>query len=301
LDTGEQNITITSLFDRDTILHLRVPFSFFLMPVFIFGISQAPAIHLLNTTLIFIAMHLLIYPGSNVYNSYMDKDTGSIGGLKNPPPVTKKLYYASIVFDTAGLLLCCAAGWQNALVAAGYIAFSKSYSWQGIRVKKYTYLSWLSVMFFQGGYTFMLASMATQNRFGAGWFTNKNLECMLIASLLIGGSYPLTQIYQHDEDSSRGDYTLSYRLGINGTFMFTAVLFLLGSLVVLHYFLTYYSVKQFLIFTASLTPVIVYFAYWFMKSMENKAYADYTHSMLMNKVSSFCMTVCFTIITFLNY
>src|SRR4051794_24500682 len=142
-----KNLTLRSIFERDTILHLRIPFSYFLLPIFIFGISQASTIHLAQTIIVFIALHLFIYPGSNIYNSYMDKDTGSIGGLKNPPPVTKKLYYASIIFDTAGLLVCSLAGWQNMLIMAGYVAFSKAYSWYGIRLKKYTYLGWVSVMF----------------------------------------------------------------------------------------------------------------------------------------------------------
>jgi hypothetical protein len=35
-------------------------------------------------TAIFIILHLLVYPASNGYNSYMDRDETPIGGLKNP-------------------------------------------------------------------------------------------------------------------------------------------------------------------------------------------------------------------------
>jgi len=301
LPAANSKITLLSIFDRNTILHLRLPFSFFLLPVFCFGISQASNIHAIDVLIVFIALHVFIYPGSNIYNSYMDKDTGSIGGLKEPPPVTPRLYYASIIFDIAGLLLCIMAGWRNMLVMAGYIGFSKAYSWYGIRLKKYTYLGWLSVMFFQGGYTFMLANMAAQNEVSASWFISKNLLCMLIASLIIGGSYPLTQIYQHEEDSSRGDYTISYRLGIMGTFLFTAILFSAGALVAYYYFTTYYTLAHFLVFLACLSPVIIYFTYWVLKTMRNKAFADYTHAMFMNKISSICMVICFVIIYFMNH
>jgi 1,4-dihydroxy-2-naphthoate octaprenyltransferase len=297
---ANEKITVFNLFDRDTVLHLRVPFSFFLLPVFVFGISQAPVIDLYTTSIIFIAIHLLIYPGSNVYNSYMDKDEGSIGGLRNPPPVTRRLYYASIVCDIAGLLLAGLAGWKYPLIISGYVAFSKSYSWTGIRVKKYPYLGWTSVMFFQGGYTYMMANMAATKHIDLSWFTAQNLECMLIASLLIGGSYPLTQIYQHEEDGRRGDHTISYRLGIKGTFIFTSVLFLCGALVTLHYFCHYYTINYFLIFLACLLPVVIYFSYWFIKSMKDKSFADYSHAMLMNKIASACMTVCFVIILVIN-
>lgn len=301
MNTTNKKITLLNLFDRDTILHLRIPFSFYLMPVFLFGISQAGTIYTANTIIVFIALHLFIYPASNIYNSFMDRDTGSIGGLKNPPPVTKRLYYASIIFDVAGLLLCSLSGWRNVLVMAGYIGFSKSYSWYGIRLKKYAWLGWASVMFFQGGYTFLLANMAAENQVTLSWFTPKNLECMVFASLIIGGSYPLTQIYQHDEDSRRGDYTISYRLGIMGTFIFTTVFFTSGALVALHYFIQYYTISRFFIFATCLAPVIIYFTNWFYKTSKNKAFADYTHSMWMNQISSACMVICFTIILILNH
>jgi 1,4-dihydroxy-2-naphthoate octaprenyltransferase len=302
--TGEKQATqlsIGSIFDHDTVLHLRIPFSFFLLPVFCYGISQATTINLADTVIVFIALHLFIYPGSNVYNSFMDKDTGSIGGLEKPPPVTLKLYYASIIFDTVGLLLCAVSSWQNAVVMAGYVAFSKAYSWHGIRLKKYPYLAWASVMFFQGGYTFMLANMAAEHSVNLQWFTSKNIECMIISSLLIGGFYPLTQIYQHDEDSQRGDFTISYRLGITGTFIFTAVLFLCGTIISFHYFTTYYQLSHFLIFLTCLLPAVSYFAYWFIKTIKNKSFADYHHAMRMNKVASICMIICFTIILYINH
>ena len=298
MDKGKFNIA--SLADRDTLLHLRIPFSFFLMPVFWFGISQVPNIHATTTIIVFIALHLFIYPASNLYNSYMDEDTGAIGGLEHPPPVTRNMYYVSILVDVAGLLLCCIAGWQHALIMAGYIAFSKSYSWRGIRLKKMPVLGWLSVMFFQGGYTYMLGNMAAANDVSPGWFTPQTLEGMLIASLIIGGSYPLTQVYQHEEDGARGDFTISYRLGIKGTFLFTSIFFTAGALVSLHYFVTYFSLKHFLVFAACLSPVIGFFSWWFLKSARDPAHASFKNCMRMNKISAACMVICFTIILLIN-
>jgi 1,4-dihydroxy-2-naphthoate octaprenyltransferase len=226
----------------------------------------------------------------------MDKDTGSIGGLEYPPPVTRKLYYASIVCDTLGLLLCSLSGWRNALVLAGYVAFSKCYSWRGIRLKKYPYLGWLMVMFFQGGYTFMLANMATGDQVSLQWFSNKNLWCMLIASLLIGGHYPLTQIYQHIEDATRGDYTISYKLGIRGTFCFSALLFLAGFTAAFFYFHMYYEPDHFFVFLGCNIPAIAYFLYWAFKASGDPSFANYSHAMRMTRISSVCMVVCFSVL-----
>ncbi len=301
LASTENKITIANLFDRDTILHLRIPFSLFLMPIFLFGISQAPGVNLHNTILIFFALHLFIYPGSNVYNSYMDRDTGSIGGLEKPPPVTKKLFYASIIADTIGLILCLFISLPLTGLMLLYMLASKAYSWHGIRFKKYAIGGWMIVMVFQGGFTFMLANMAASGVFGAEWFSQKNLECMVFASLIIGGSYPLTQIYQHKEDSERGDKTISYLLGIKGTFLFTALFFTLGTGVAFHFFNRYYGIIHFALFIVCTIPVVSYFFNWFRLAIKNSAAADFRHTMQMNKISSVCMIVYFLLLLFLNH
>ena len=65
------------------------------MPVFWFAISQTEDINATNAVAVFIILHLLVYPASNGYNSYMDRDTSSIGGVKNPKQPTKQLFYVS--------------------------------------------------------------------------------------------------------------------------------------------------------------------------------------------------------------
>ena len=297
---GKDRFSPAAFTDRDTLLHLRVPFSYFLLPVFLFGISQAPNIHASSTLIALLAMHLFIYPASNLYNSCMDKDTGAIGGIEHPPPVTRNMYYVSIFVDVAGILICALAGWKLTLVMCGYIGFSKAYSWDKIRLKKYPYLGWLSVAFFQGGYTFMLGSMTATNNVSGTWFTAQHVEAMAMASLIIGGSYPLTQIYQHEEDGGRGDRTISYILGVRGTFLFSALFFTAGAGVALHYFSRYFGISHFLIFAVCLSPVIVYFSSWFAAAMRNSSAADFTHAMRMNRISATCTNVCFLLLLLVN-
>ncbi len=289
------------LFDHDTLLHLRLPFSFFLLPVFCFALSQSDTVIWINASIIFIVLHFFIYPGSNIYNSYMDEDKGSIGGLKNPPPVTRKLYNVSIVFDSIGLLLCLFINYKMLFLMLVYIGISKAYSWKKIRLKRYGFTGWLVVMLFQGGYTFLLVNMASENLFSEEWFGEKNISCMLLASLLIGASYPLTQVYQHKEDSERGDKTISYRLGTKGTFIFTGLLFLVACIFAWKYFNRFYNFRNFEIFILCLLPVIVYYFYWFQKVWRDDTFADYSHAMRMTSVSSVCMIICFSILFFLNH
>ena len=285
---------------RHTLLHLRIPFSYYLLPVFCFGLSQSWPIYVFPALLAFVVLHLFIYPASNLYNSYMDEDTGSIGGLEHPPPVTRSMYYVSIVVDVAGLLLAAIIGWAYVLVVAGYIGFSKSYSWRGIRLKKYPVLGWVSVMVFQGGYTYMMAGLAAGGNVSLAWFTPQQAVGMGISSLLLGGSYPLTQVYQHAEDGARGDKTISLLLGVKGTFLFTAAFFALGGGLAFWYFTHYYSLLQFLVFAGCLSPVLLYFGWWAFRCFQSAANANYRNAMRMNGISATCMLVCFAIITWLN-
>ena len=231
----------------------------------------------------------------------MDKDIGSIGGLKNPPPVSKGVYLASIFLDVIGLLIVAMIHIKMILLIIVYISVSKAYSWRKIRLKKYSITGWLAVIIFQGGYTFLLVSMACENNFTLSWLTRQKIEGMLLTTMLIGAYYPLTQIYQHDEDSQRGDFTISYRLGIKGTFIFSAIMFLISFVVAYNYFNKYFDSYQFYIFGLCLIPAIFYFLYWFIKTIENIKEADFTHTMRMTFLSSTCLLISFLILFYLNH
>ncbi len=230
----------------------------------------------------------------------MDKDEGSIGGLEKPPPATIKLYYASIFFDLTGLILSLFISYKLALLLIIYIGVSKAYSWHKIRLKKFPFLSWLTVMIFQGGYTFMIVNMAVQDNFSMIWFDNKNTMAFVIASVLVGGFYPLTQIYQHIEDKKRGYITFSYLLGVKGTFIFSAVFFLIGTVLFYFYFIHYFSLMHFFIFLTCLFPVAVYFLWWMMQSYIGNNSATFKNTMKLQQVAAITLTIAFITLFFIN-
>jgi len=283
---------------RSVLLHLRIPFSYFLLPVFLFAVSQSYPAHFLNIILIFVSLHFFIYPASNAYNSYMDRDEKSIGILRHPPPVSRRLYLTSIFLDVAGSLLLFIVDYRLVLMILPYIGVSKAYSWHGIRLKKYSIVGWLAVILFQGGYTFMLVSMAAENNYSLGWFTPAKIECFTIATLLIGAYYPITQIYQHGEDLSRGDRTISAFLGVRGTLIFTALVFVLAFALAGHYFVTYYSLAHYLVFMISLVPGIIYFFRWMVQCFRDAAAADFDHTMKMTLISSTCTSIGFLLLIY---
>lgn len=282
------------------ITHLRIPFSYFLLPVFFFGLSQSAQINPLNSIIIFIALHFFIYPASNAYNSFMDKDTGPIGLLKNPPPVNSDVFSSSVVLDIAGLILVSFIDFRIGLLMMLYIGVSKAYSWNRIRLKKYPFWGWLVVILFQGGFTFLLVSMSAENNFSISWLTKMKSEAMILSTLLIGAYYPLTQVYQHEEDSKRGDHTISYRLGITGTFIFSALMFVISFTVAYHYFHLYFSITHFLIFLLFLIPAIIYFLYWFSIILKDPGSADFKHTMTMTFISSTCLLFSFISLLYIN-
>mgnify|MGYP001547935003 FL=1 len=274
---------------KSTLQLLRFPFSFFLMPVYLFALSQVSIINWANAIMVFIILHLLIYPASNGYNSYMDKDTSPIGGLKNPMEPTKQLFFVTIIMDITGIGLSFFVSPIFALGIFFYILASKAYSYRKIRLKKYPVIGYLTVVIFQGAFTYFLVFL--------GCDSNHTSHISVIATsasgLLIGGFYPLTQIYQHEEDRKDGVVTISFLLGYNGTFIFTGIVYALAFTALGWYFYLQSEFKDFIIFQILMLPVIVYFLLWFSKVVKNKNEASFKNTMQMNILASTCANLGF--------
>jgi 1,4-dihydroxy-2-naphthoate octaprenyltransferase len=284
--------------DWDTLTLLRIPFSYFLMPVFLFSLSQINEIDWVNVIIIFFVLHIFIYPSSNGYNSYMDQDETSIGGLEHPPKPTKKLFYTSLLFDFIGLSLALFIGFRFFICVVIYILASRAYSYKGIRLKKFPIIGFLTVVFFQGAFTFwMVYSSITKN---ATELTNTLILALTGCSFLIAGVYPLTQVYQHEADKLSGDVTISYKLGINGTFMFTASMFLIANGIFYCYFNSIQKTAHFIVFQFFLFPVVIYFLMWFMKVFKDPNQASFKNTMRMNFIAATCMNLCFIALLILN-
>ena len=284
---------------KNTIKLLRIPFSFFLMPLYILALSQAGINNVFNIIVSFLIIHILVYPASNGYNSYIDKDESPIGGLEKPPKPTKALFYLTLLMDVLAVAL--AFTLINKLFSFCillYILASRAYSSKQIRLKKYPIIGFLIVVFFQGAFTFFMSSVGISD--SAFSINSANLFILLACSLQIAGAYPLTQIYQHKEDINVGVTTLSYKLGINGTFIFTGCMFAICNVFVYLYFLGINKTNHFFILQLFFIPVIVYFVYWFLKVLKNKSEANFRNTMNMNKIASSCMNSCFTLLTLLN-
>ncbi len=277
---------------RSTILHLRIPFSFFLLPVFLFGWAVVAEANWQNVILVFAILHLLLYPASNGYNSYFDKDEGSIGGLKNPPRVSKELYFTAIVFDGIALALGFLLSWKFVIMLFIYGLASKAYSHPIVRLKKMPIIGWLTAGFFQGYFTFLMVVEGLVGIESQDYLVTLQFPA-IICLLIFLGSYPMTQIYQHEEDRKRGDITLSLLLGVLGTFHLTAIFFTVAMVTLGYFILTASEIVDVILMMVILTPVLAFFGWWYFKVRVDINQTNFDNTMKLNFISSLCLNLFF--------
>ena len=291
-----KKVFILSWFDTSTIKHLRLPFSFFLMPVFLFALSQASTIYWQTTAIAFVILHLFIFPSSNGYNSYQDQDETSIGGLKHPPKVTRNLYFATLFLDFAGVGCALLISASFSLMVLIFVLVSRAYSYRKIRLKKFAVIGFLTVFIFQGAFVYLMTSCAITTFTYADFFTPNNLICMSVASFFIGSIYPLTQIYQHEADKKDGVMSISYKLGYRGTFVFSSILFFVATVFLYYYFNLKHQQIALVLFLLMMLPVIIRLGIWFNKVRKDTVNANFENTMAMNLLTSTCMNLYFLLL-----
>jgi hypothetical protein len=279
---------------KSTWLHLRIPFSLYLMPVFTFAASQYPFADIKSLVISFVAIHLFLYPAINGYNSYFDKDTESIGGLKHPPPVRLELYYYSLAFDVVALILGLIISWQFALMLFIYGLISKAYSHPWTRLKRHGLMALVIVALFQGGFAYLMSTLALHHLEFNQLYDKKILAPAGLCTAMMLGFYPITQIYQHKEDRKRGDLTASMVLGLNGTFIFSAIVFLLANVGFYFYFINFFHrVIFFILFQVFLSPLFAFFLLWYFAFLVDRSEANFRNTMMLNKIASACLMAFF--------
>ena len=279
---------------KSTLQLLRIPFSINLLPIFLFAVYNSyDTINWVKAILIFFIIHFIFYPASNAYNSYMDKDTGSIAGIKNPPKTTKQLYYASILLDAIGVLLSLFISIPFTLVNILLMLLSRAYSYRGIRIKKYAIVGFLMVVISQGGISYLNMYAGIQDGFNfMNLFSLDYLLQALVTTLFVGAIYPITQIYQHKEDSENGVSTISLLLGLRGTFVFSGILFILSILLLS----SILEINEFATFVICMLFPIAFFLNWLRKSWNDYENVNFKNTMIMVLSAAICMNLAFVIL-----
>jgi 4-hydroxybenzoate polyprenyltransferase len=156
--------------------------------------------------------------GTLALNSAFDRDDGDIGYLDAPPPPPRHLARVSIALMATGQLLSFALPAGFSVAYAVCFVMSLAYSVPPVRLKAVAGADWIINIVGVG----LLTPYA-------GWAASSNALrpegrwVMIGFGFLFGSLYPLTQLYQFDEDSSRGDRTLARMLGIRASLWIAAL------------------------------------------------------------------------------
>jgi 1,4-dihydroxy-2-naphthoate octaprenyltransferase len=197
---------------RDNWKHLRLPFQLSLAPIFLWGYFLAQGGPNWRFLPAFFTVHFLLYPGITAFNSWYDRDEGPIGGLEHPPYLHTSLLPLSLLLQAVGLLFALPVGTAFLTIYLLFVALGVLYSHPRFRWKAHIAFSTLVVFGGQG----ILGFYAGWTIAKGGWTEAGSLSALLGAStaaFTTFGIYPLTQVYQLEEDRKRGDRTLCVWLG----------------------------------------------------------------------------------------
>ena len=173
----------------------------------------------------FLNIHIFLFGGATAYNSYWDKDEGPIGGLKNPPKMSGWMQPASLLLQVAGFVFAIFVGWLYAAIYLISFALFWLYSTPLARWKGHPVLSLVVIGISTGINSVLLGSLA------AGGSIHLNLIIASIgATLILLSLYPVSQIFQIEEDEKRGDKTFAVKFGAAGVKNFFTYSFLAGVL-----------------------------------------------------------------------
>jgi 1,4-dihydroxy-2-naphthoate polyprenyltransferase len=275
---------------------LRFPFSVFLLPITLFSFYYIRPESGMNMILVLFIWHLLVYPSSNGYNSYHDKDEGPIGGLEKPPVPEKHLFSVCNVMDVIALILSLLINVPFTVFVLVYIITSRLYSNRKVRLKKYPLIGFLTVTIFQGPWIFAgnLFAFGKENL-----LLNENIiYSLIVCSGFIGCIYPLTQIYQHEADKKDNVTTLSIILGEKGTFVFSGLMFSIAAFFLYLSFSNESGNKNFLMFNLVMLPSLLYFLWWTKASFKDRTMINFRNTMRMLVLSSLLNNIFFLILLF---
>lgn len=208
------------------ILHLRLHYQLLLLSGgYLLGGLMAGSMDTTQFWLQYLNVHILLFGGATAFNSYWDKDEGPIGGLRNPPKMTPWMHPVSILFMIAGWIWSFQISWIYFIIYGFSMALFWLYSTPMARWKGHPVLSMIAIALSTGFNSVLLGAIAAGSEINL-----PILSAAAGASLILLSLYPVSQIYQVDEDVRRGDNTFAVVFGIAGVKVFYHISYFAGLL-----------------------------------------------------------------------
>jgi 1,4-dihydroxy-2-naphthoate octaprenyltransferase len=210
---------------RAFLAHLRLHYQFLILSgAFLSGAVLAHAAFSPRLWLQFLSVHVLLFGGVTVYNSYWDKDTGPIGGLRAPPPLAEWARPAAWALQAVGLGLAFGVSWLFAAIYAVSMLSFWLYSSPRTRWKGRPWLSLIAIGVSTGVCGFLLGYLHDGQR-NITWASL--IGALGVAGLIVS-LFPMSQAFQVAEDLQRRDMTFTARFGMAGMRRCYATLYPLG-------------------------------------------------------------------------
>lgn len=278
---------------RNWLTHLRLHYQILLAPIFLWGylLASYPARTSVdfNFWLALLAFHLFLYGGTTAYNSYYDRDEGPVGGLAQPPPPVATLLPFALVMQSIGALLAAAVNLPFLLIYLIIFLLGAAYSHPRTRFKSHPLAGLLTVGIGQGVLAALGGWAAAKPHLAVRDLTTVSLldwVGMGAVALVTVGFYPITQIYQIEEDRKRGDLTFAAWVGPQQTFRFAIAVQALAALLLVgvigHLLGPFQAVAVALFYGALLAATIQ----WARRYEPTDVLANFRRVMRMNTLTS---------------
>lgn len=249
------------------ILHLRLHYQFFILSGgYLLGGLLANQMNTGEYWLQFLNVHILLFGGATAFNSYWDKDTGPVGGLKHPPEMKPWMHKLSLLMLGVGWVWAYDTGLQFAAVYGISAVLFWLYSTPLARWKGHPHLSLLAIALSTGVNSVFLGLLAA-----GGAISGLDLLGAAGAGLILLSLYPVSQVYQIGEDKARGDNTFAVLYGLNGVKNFFAGLFITGLILLSAGLFTLYQIPTLVLFVSgSVTYGVLLYLIFNLKGVEDE-------------------------------
>jgi 4-hydroxybenzoate polyprenyltransferase len=201
-------------------IHLRWPYNLLVLSGgYLLGGLYRPEVDAIPFLIQLLNVHLLLNGGVTAYNSYYDEDDGPIGGIEHPPKMAPWMLPAALFVQAIGLAVATLEGPIFVGIFATTMALSILYSSRATRWKGRPLLSLSCVGIGTGVATFLMGFLAG----GDGGIDARIVAASGGVAVLLLAMYPVSQVFQIDEDRSKGTRTFAVAYGLHGVRWFFVV------------------------------------------------------------------------------
>jgi 4-hydroxybenzoate polyprenyltransferase len=270
------------------LVHLRAHFQLLLAPIFLWGFFLGGGVLTFGALWAFVIFHVLLYGGATAFNSAYDRDVGPVGGLERPPPVSRALLPFAVAVLVLGWACSATVSWAFFTVYGGILVLAVAYSHPATRWKAGPWASLATIFVGQGVLGFLGGWTAASPGFD-GRLGLEGLLGGLAASLIVVGFYPLTQLFQLEEDRARGDRTVAVAWGAARCFRLSEVALLLGALAVLAVILPRYGAAEGVLASGFFVALLLAVEAWRRRFEPGAVTANFHWVMRLNAVTALAL------------